>query len=96
MTGMVMGVILGGAVAYVYSSPNGKKKARQLIEDSAETLNEILNKTEQIRTEAKQQVANKAEHFAEQVREAHEDRKLSSFGSQLKQRFFKKNGQKLN
>lgn len=96
MVGMTMGVVLGGAVAYIYASPEGKKKARKLIEESAETLSEILDRTEEIRSQARQGVSNKAETLADQVREAHDEDSLPSFGAQIKQRFFKKNGQKLN
>ena len=33
MTGMVAGMVLGGVLAYIYSSPDGKKKAKKFIEE---------------------------------------------------------------
>ena len=102
MTGMVAGVVLGGVLAYIYSSPDGKKKAKKFIEEASDVLKDLTDKAQDLGL-TPENIGTKAleikDELAEQVRLAHEDTKQnssSSFVQNLGQRFFKKSGKKLN
>ncbi|MCR4264151.1 MAG: hypothetical protein NUV98_05550 [Candidatus Roizmanbacteria bacterium] len=102
MTGMIAGIVLGGVLAYVYSSPDGKKKAKKFIEEASDVLKEVSDKAQDLGMSA-QDIGQKAvelkDELSEQVRLAHEDTRqnpATSFAQNLKQRFFMKGGKKLN
>ena len=102
MTGMVAGMVLGGVLAYIYSSPDGKKKAKKFIEEASDVLKDLTNKAQDLGF-TPENIGAKAleikDALAEQVRLAHEDTKenpTTSFAQNLRQRFFKKGGKRLN
>lgn len=102
MTGVVAGVVLGGVIAYIYSSPDGKKKAKKFIEEAADVLKEVADKAQEVGMTPDSvgaKVLELKDELAEQVRLAADDTKedpASSFVQNLGRRFFKKGGKELN
>jgi gas vesicle protein len=94
MSGVVLGMMIGAALAYIYSSPDGKKKAKKLIDESTEIMKNMGEKAGAVAV----QVGELKQSFEEQIREAASEngKEPSSFASSLRKRFFQKGGRKLN
>lgn len=84
-SGVLMGAIIGAAAVYVMASPEGKKKAKHLLEEG----HKLAEKLEKKMVDVKEIV---------QEASAHPDKKttLESVTSQLKKKFFKKKGRSLS
>ena len=85
MSGMALGMILGGVVSFLYASPDGKEKAKKFIEDSSDVLKELSEKAQDMTST-----------IEKQVRKVHKKEAPISFVSSFRKRFFKQNGEKLN
>ncbi|MBI4130733.1 YtxH domain-containing protein [Candidatus Roizmanbacteria bacterium] len=81
--GLIMGFIVGGIVGYVFSGPDGRKKAKKLLEKGQELLGDLEEKVD----DSKEHMGDKITHYVEQY---------PAFSDHIKKRFFKKGGRELN
>lgn len=88
-SGVVIGAAIGALATYLMSSPDGKDRAKQLLEDVQKALKDIEKNP--------QGVLEKAKEMKEAVVEkVHEAATSENFSSKLKTRFFKKKGKNLS
>ena len=94
MTGVVMGMLLGGVLSYLYASPEGKKKAKEFIEESVDVLQDLSKQAQDMGAKANQLKESLSKQVQEINSEDHDE--AESLGAQISQRFFKKRGKKLS
>lgn len=90
MAGIVMGMFIGGLAGYIYGAPDGKKRAKELLEKSEELIGSLEEKY----NETKGAVGEKVHDYMES--HGHEHEKHTSFAANIKKKFFKKGGRELN
>jgi len=88
-TGLVIGAIVGGFAAYLLSSEEGKEKAKKLLEKSEGLLDAAEEKAGEVKDALTEQVRDA-------LTEEDEQDDIVEAVSQIRRRFFKKNGKKLN
>ena len=84
-SGMLMGAIIGAAAVYVVASPEGRKKAKKLLEEGQKLAEELEQKTHEAKKTIEESVKNPEKHTT-----------VESVASQLKKKFFKKKGRSLS
>lgn len=90
MAGVVMGLFVGGLAGYIYGAPDGKKRAKELMQKGEDLADTLQDKFAEAKTVVEEKVAEQMQD------ESSKPKKKASFTSNLKKRFFKKRGRKLS